>query len=382
MGFRLRKSFKIGAGFRINLSTRGVGASWGVPGFRIGTGPSGTRVHAGIPGTGLGWSGGVGGGRRIASQAGASYREMAAAQRQAERWAELERSRYEVGLHEQHIRALQTVHQEGWSTWDWRMIASSPPPQEPLRHNVREVGAVHALQSHTPGVLSKLLGSDRQLADLQHTVLVARAQDEQEYGARYAAFREELDRWSWFQKLSRGILSGDPEACQTALDYLGPFQTFQQLGSSLNVCITQPWCVEAWLTANSQSIVPREALSLTATGKVSRRTMPVGRYWAIYQDHVCSAALRVAREVFALLPVPVTLVHVGYPHTNPQTGREDRYSILSVAFDRDTFDALNLNAIDPSDSMANFEHRMKYKKNSGFEPIELLTPNDLAPGDA
>ncbi len=179
------------------------------------------------------------------------------------------------------------------------------------------------------------------------------------------------------QRVSRGILTGDPEACQVALDYLGPFQTFQQLGSSLNVCITRPWCVEAWLTANNERIVPTEALSLTATGKVSRRAMPIGRYWALYQDHVCSAALRVAREVFALLPIPVTLVHVAYPCTNTQTGMPDRYSILSVAFEREAFAALNLNAIDPSDSMANFEHRMKYKRNTGFEPIELLGPDDL-----
>jgi hypothetical protein len=298
------------------------------------------------------------------------------------RFAELERSRYEVDRHEQHIWALQSLHQEGWSNWDWRVIASSSPPQEPIRQYHREAAAVQALQNHAPGVINKLLGSDRRLAELQHAVLLARSHDEHEYAAHFTAYRENLDRWHWFQRLSQGILGGDPEACQAALDYLGPFQMFQQLGSSLNVCITRPWCVEAWLTANNESVVPRDVLTLTATGKVSRRAMPIGRYWAIYQDHVCSAALRVAREVFALLPITVTLVHVGYPTTNTQTGQPDRYSILSVAFDRETFETLHFAAIDPSDSMANFEHRMKYRKNSGFEPIELLTPDDLDARDS
>jgi uncharacterized protein DUF4236/tetratricopeptide repeat protein len=39
VGFRLRKSIKLGGGFRLNLSRRGVGASWGFKGFRVGVSP-------------------------------------------------------------------------------------------------------------------------------------------------------------------------------------------------------------------------------------------------------------------------------------------------------------------------------------------------------
>ena len=38
---------------RLNLSRRGVGLSFGLPGFRVSSGPSGMRLRAGIPGTGL-----------------------------------------------------------------------------------------------------------------------------------------------------------------------------------------------------------------------------------------------------------------------------------------------------------------------------------------
>lgn len=56
MGFRFRKSFNLGGGFRINLSKSGVGYSFGGKGFRVtkkATG--GTRYTASIPGTGLSW---------------------------------------------------------------------------------------------------------------------------------------------------------------------------------------------------------------------------------------------------------------------------------------------------------------------------------------
>ncbi|MDI1430245.1 DUF4236 domain-containing protein [Polyangium sorediatum] len=377
MALRFHKNIKISGGFRVNLSSRGIGASWGVPGFRVSTGPAGSRAHFGVPGTGLHWSQNLGAGQRVGSSAGAQCHQMLAVQHDPSRAPYFDPNRHEVELHEQHIRALTTLHHEGWSPWDWHRIAASPPPPQPYRQNHREAAALQALQAHRPGVLGKLTGADRRLEELQQAVHVARAQDEQEYGAHYAAYMNEVERWKWFQRAAQGVLSGDPEACQAVLDHLGPFQAFQQLGSSLNVCITRPWCVEAWLTANDQSVLPAEAVSYTSTGRISRKTMPTQRYWSIYQDHVCSAALRIAREVFAILRIPVTLVHVAYPWTNTRTGLPDRYPILSVAFDIESFFQLRLEAIDPSDSMANFEHRMEHKKNSGLDPIEPLTPDDI-----
>lgn len=54
MGFRFRKSIKLGGGFRINLSKSGIGYSWGVPGYRITKTATGrTRNTYSIPGTGL-----------------------------------------------------------------------------------------------------------------------------------------------------------------------------------------------------------------------------------------------------------------------------------------------------------------------------------------
>lgn len=54
MGFRFRKSIKLGGGFRVNLSKSGIGYSWGVPGYRITRTANGrTRKTYSIPGTGI-----------------------------------------------------------------------------------------------------------------------------------------------------------------------------------------------------------------------------------------------------------------------------------------------------------------------------------------
>lgn len=53
MGWRMRKSVKLGPGVRLNLSRSGIGVSAGVKGLRVSTGPRGSRITASIPGTGI-----------------------------------------------------------------------------------------------------------------------------------------------------------------------------------------------------------------------------------------------------------------------------------------------------------------------------------------
>jgi hypothetical protein len=54
MGFRVRRSIKLGGGVRINFSKSGIGYSWGVPGYRITKTSRGKiRKTYSIPGTGI-----------------------------------------------------------------------------------------------------------------------------------------------------------------------------------------------------------------------------------------------------------------------------------------------------------------------------------------
>lgn len=56
MGFRMRKSFKIAPGVRLNVSKSGIGASVGTRGVRYSVHSSGRRTRSvGLPGTGIGY---------------------------------------------------------------------------------------------------------------------------------------------------------------------------------------------------------------------------------------------------------------------------------------------------------------------------------------
>jgi hypothetical protein len=55
---------------------------------------------------------------------------------------------------------------------------------------------------------------------------------------------------------------------------------------------------------------------------------------------------------------------------NKKTGHLEDQCILSAVISRETVSGLNLDCIDPSDSMDNFVHNMNFKKTTGFLPVE------------
>ena len=324
MGFRFSRSLKLPGGFRLNVGTRGVGVSWGVRGFRVGVGPAGARYTASVPGTGISWSGPLGSAPAPASRTlgtpHAAPVDAAAA----------------VAAHDALVQQLVSLHRVAPAIWDWNALAAAPAPPPPVA-----------------------------------------AQD----AAAVEAWRAAQARWQWFHDVALGVRAGNVDACEAVLQHLGPFQRLRELGGSIRVSVQQDWCVEAWLLANSAEVVPCDQPVLTAKGNLSRRKMPAARRVELFLDHVCSAALRIARETFALLPIPVVFVHVAEVRTDPATGHPAFVPVLSVAFDRESFAALNLDGIDPSSAVASFDHVMAWKKSTGFAEIVPLDPNQHSPPD-
>lgn len=74
MGWRYRKSIKLGGGFKINLSKSGIGYSWGIPGYRYTYSPKGKKRRTySIPGTGISYVESSGNRRKNLGNGGQNY---------------------------------------------------------------------------------------------------------------------------------------------------------------------------------------------------------------------------------------------------------------------------------------------------------------------
>jgi hypothetical protein len=92
--------------------------------------------------------------------------------------------------------------------------------------------------------------------------------------------------------------------------------------------------------------------------------------------------LRVARELFALLPTEMVVVTATADLLKTSTGHIEAQPILSVAIPRATLESLNTDSLDSSDSMNNFVHNMKFLKTKGFRVVEKIESTAFQPNNA
>jgi len=91
--------------------------------------------------------------------------------------------------------------------------------------------------------------------------------------------------------------------------------------------------------------------------------------------------LRIGRELLALLPVDTVIANAETKLLNTRTGHLEDQCIVSLAMPRDTMAALNFDLLDPSDSLGNFVHRMKFLKTKGFRAVDPIELADLQPSE-
>jgi len=193
-------------------------------------------------------------------------------------------------------------------------------------------------------------------------------------------YSKEKEEWQKFENLSRRVLAGELKAYAEVLKDYSPFAEISGLGSSVRVTVHNAELLGCVLKIKGVQVIPEEVKTLTVAGRVSIKPMPRSRFHELYQDYICACLLRVARELFALLPVETVLATASADSLDPRTGQPVAQPVLSAAIKRAVMAGLQFQRLDPSHAMENFVHRGDFKasrKSGAFEPISPLTPADL-----
>lgn len=309
------------------------------------------------------------------------FKELQRRAKEHAKLSALEQARLEVETYENRLEVLLSLHKEQGQEWDWLAVSQSSPPAEPVRANRHEADVDARQAAYQPGFFDKLLGkAKRQEAAFEMQKQMAKGRDEGEFQDAWAQYQRDYASWQDERALAGGVLAGTHDAYERVLRELTPFAELSDLGSALSFRIHSQRLLEVSVKVNGEQAIPSEIKSLTGTGKVSAKAMPKARFHEIYQDYVCGCALRVGREILALLPVETVLVTALADVFDSRTGRTAEQPILSVALNRVVMAKLNFNRLDPGDAMENFLHRGDFKasrKSGAFAPITPLTTVDL-----
>lgn len=295
-------------------------------------------------------------------------RQLALQTKEQAKFDEETRARLAVQSYESQVELLLSLHKEVGDTWDWAKVAASLPPLPPVsssRHEMR-VRQLALVQGRQPSA-----------SDLE----AAKIQDSEACRISQQSYAKALDDWGRMTALAHRIIRGEPKAYFEALSEFSPLAELVDLGSELDFTIHSKNIVGCVISMKDTQAIPAETKSLTATGKLSVKATPRARFHEIYQDYICGGLLRVARELFALLPVEHAIVTAITPVFDPATGNTADKPVLSVLISRDRIQHFQWDKIDPSDAIDRLVHRGDFKasrKSGAFLPIEPLTPAILA----
>ena len=331
MGLNFRKSISLGKGLKLNLSKSGPSVSFGKSGFRQSVNLKGqARTTVGIPGTGIYYTktsnvknivGGLTGKNDDSKGKKTTKKDAAApkATKSAAKAAPAAKANNEELIRESQakieefaagIEALKSVHKQSDGYIDWQAVAN---------------GAVS--------------GQIREL-----------------------------------QPFAQSVLAGDIDAYFRVIEQVGPFDDLLEYGSGFEVGTDDPSILEVEFQVKSEDIIPTEYPDMKASGELVMKSFTKSAYYELVQDYVSSTMLRVARDTFALLPVQQVIIHAVDKVLNSATGNDEEVTICSAKIKRDALATLNFERIDPSDCLESFESNVRFKKTTGYSPVDRVLP--------
>lgn len=324
------------------------------------------------------WKGAV---RAIQTSIRSASREANRNQKIQAKLQSLDDSQSAFSAYESYIDNITSIHVHCISDpIDWQSILNQPPPSKPIRANDLESDAQTKFETFEPSLLNKLFNNEAKKKEiLREKIATAIAKDDEIHQNNLSQYREKHALWEKRLTLAKRLLKNDYLAYIDTINEFNPFTNIENLGTGIEFIVDINGNITVSICVHSDQVIPKEKYSLRQSGTLSLKEMPKSEFNTLYQDYVSSCTLRIAAELFALLPIERVLVNAKDNLLNPKTGYVEEQTILSVMLMRKTFEQINLHHIDPSEAMKNFLHKMRFKKTTGFDIIEPLSFDEIGP---
>ena len=335
MGLRFRKSITILPGVKLNIGKTGASLSLGTKGIHANIHTNGTVTGtASLPGTGI------------------SYRKS---KNVKTIWKDIKKKREEKKAAQAALEAEEAAAEEAAAAIPAGTEAAAIPAYDPTPAPApaeteapapaAEEAPAAAPAEFRPAQLTEeaLRGIHKAFDDTVDWVEVSQSETppDESYNA---------EMWAYYHSMAPAVLEGDIDTYLEVIDDVRPLDDLLDYGGQFQFGTDRASLMEVEYQVNEETL------------ETQRREKNVIQYYDLLQDFVCSAAIRIARDMFALLPVGEVVVHAVLG--------ED--TILSACFDRPTMDKIKFGYVDPSDVMGRFEHHMDFMAGRGFQPVERI----------
>lgn len=322
MGLRFRKSISIIPGVKLNFGTTGMSVSTGVPGFRKTFHTSGrVTTSIGIPGTGLYY---------------VDTKNTRIQNNRRNTQTRQETPTYSAESASYGTRETESVS-EDYTAPVQSNISSTVPSNYELCTPIDLSASIEQLDTNSLKSIHKT--SDDSI-DWTEVLVSPNAPDE--------TYNQQM--WEFYHNVAGKVLSGDIDTYLQLIYEVNPLDDLLSYGSNYEFGTDDPKKIEVEFNINEKAL------------SEAKRRFNNPEYNLLLQDYVCSVCIRIARDMFALLPIKNTLIHAVL----------DGKTIVSVDFDRQSLSKVKFGYIDPSDTLEQFKHNMDFDEATGFRPVSNL----------
>ncbi len=329
MGLRFRKSITILPGVKLNLGKTGASISVGTKGLHASIHTSGKVTGtASLPGTGISYQKTKN--VKTIFKNWKKKREAAAAEEEAATAAEAEAAAAEeaaaaAAVETEAAPALEAIAEEASQD-------AAPAEFRPAQLTEDALRNIHKAFDDTVDWLE---------------VSQSETPPDESYNP---------DMWAYYHEKAAAVLDGDIDTYLQVIAEVGPLNDLLDYGGQFQFGTDRASLMEVEYVVNEETL------------ETQRREKNVIQFYDLVQDFICSTAIRIARDMFALLPVSDVVVHA-------VMGEE---TVLSARFDRETMNKIKFGYVDPSDVMSRFQHNMDFLPGQGFGEVPRIDTADEA----
>jgi hypothetical protein len=282
-----------------------------------------------------------------------------------QRQAHLDASANAATAYESMIEALTGAHRVTFSRRDWLTTATRPPVPEPDRQDLAERAAEAAVAEFKPGWATRILRREAKVRQsLVDAVPSARQRDDNLHATRVAAAAAE----NASIVVAQQVVERRPDALIQALELYSDLGNLPFSVEGIDTMFLDKRVI-AIVDGLDLEDMPEDSITLLKSGKASVKSLGVGKRHELHRDTICSAAVRVALEFLATLPLDEVEVLMLTDILDRGTGHIAPEPVLHLRLTAQAARALSLSRTEALAVVDRLGGHMEWTKRDGFRTI-------------
>ncbi|WP_028829982.1 hypothetical protein [Proteocatella sphenisci] len=258
---------------------------------------------------------------------------------------------------------ITEIHRNSDESIDWNYVYKSP---EPFNINALGPNALEVkeqIDNYIPTASEKIFKTklEKKLSNMKNDLRKAMEKDEETYNG-----------WRTLVDLAGEVLRGNIDAYFEVINEMRPLDDLLEFGVDFEFGSNSSDTIHVEYVADSSNTVPFFELSLSSNGKLQKNNFKRSQHNEIIRLYIAASAIRIAKDMFALLPIEKTVVHIVDDYINEVITKKERVTVLSVEFERDKLEKAEMKNKDPLEILKGFNHNMKFTKAYGFSPVDRI----------